>query len=62
MVTSIGIVASSISDGSATFPVVVTLDGSHPELYSGTTASAMVTVASYDNVLSVPTAAITTAR
>lgn len=59
-VATIGIVATSTSDGTATFPVVVELDGEHPELYSGTTAAAVVTVAEYPDVLTVPTAAITT--
>ncbi|MDQ7991896.1 MAG: biotin/lipoyl-binding protein [Propionicimonas sp.] len=59
-VSSIGIVATSSSDGSATFPVVVTLDGEHPELFSGTTAAATITVAEYPDVLTVPTLAITT--
>lgn len=59
-VTSVGIVATSTSDGSATFPVVVTLSGKHPDLYSGTTADAVVTVGEYSDVLTIPTAAITT--
>jgi len=59
-VSSIGIVATSSSDGSATFPVVITLDGEHPELFSGTNASATITVAEYPDVLTVPTVAITT--
>lgn len=59
-VSSIGIVATSSEDGSATFPVEVSLDGKHPELFSGTTASASITVAEYLDVLTVPTMAITT--
>lgn len=59
-VASIGIVATSSSDGSATFPVVVNLTGEHPGLFSGTTASATVTVAEYPDVLTVPTLAVTT--
>lgn len=61
-VSSIGIVATSTSDGSATFPVVVSLDGEHPDLYSGTTAQGVVTVAQYPDVLTVPTAAISTSN
>lgn len=60
-VASVGIVATSSSDGSATFPVVVNLDGEHPELFSGTTATATVTIEEYPDVLTVPTMAITTA-
>lgn len=59
-VASVGIVATSTSDGSATFPIVINLSGSHTDLYSGTTASAVITTGSYPDVLTVPTAAITT--
>lgn len=59
-VTSVGIVASSTSsDGTATFPVEVTISGTHTGLYSGTTATAVITTGSYPDVLTVPTAAIT---
>lgn len=60
-VASVGIVATSSSDGAATFPVVINLTGTHTDLYSGTTASAVITTGTYDNVLTIPTAAITTA-
>lgn len=59
-VASVGIVATSSSDGSATFPVEINLTGDHPELFSGTTASATITVAEYPDVLTVPTLAIRT--
>ncbi|MDR1768157.1 MAG: biotin/lipoyl-binding protein [Propionibacteriaceae bacterium] len=59
-VTAVGVVATSSSDGSATFPVEIKISGKQTALYSGTTASATVTVASYDDVLTVPTMAITT--
>ncbi|MCW3158072.1 efflux RND transporter periplasmic adaptor subunit [Micropruina sonneratiae] len=60
-VASVGIVASSSSsDGTATFPVVINLSGTHSDLYSGTTASAVITTGTYDDVLSVATAAIST--
>lgn len=59
-VASVGIVATSTSDGAATFPVVINLSGTHKGLYSGTTASATITTGSYTNVLTIPTAAITT--
>ncbi len=61
-VASVGIVATSSSDGSATFPVVINLEGKHPDLFSGTTASATITIAEYPDVLTVPTLAITTAE
>jgi macrolide-specific efflux system membrane fusion protein len=58
-VASVGIVSSSTSDdGTAAFPVVITLSGTHSHLYSGTTATAVITTGSYDDVLTVPTAAI----
>ncbi len=59
-VASVGIVATSTSDGAATFPVVITLAGAHQDLYSGTTGSAAITTGSYPDVLTVPTAAIRT--
>lgn len=60
-VASVGIVATSTSDdGTATFPVVVKLKGTHTDLYSGTTATASITTGTYDDVLTVPTAAIKT--
>jgi multidrug efflux pump subunit AcrA (membrane-fusion protein) len=59
-VASVGIVATSTSDGAATFPVVVNLSGTHTDLFSGTTATAVITTGSYPDVLTVPTAAIRT--
>jgi macrolide-specific efflux system membrane fusion protein len=59
-VASVGIVATSTSDGAATFPVVINLAGVHKDLFSGTTASAVITTGSYPDVLTVPTAAIRT--
>lgn len=59
-VASVGIVATSTSDGAATFPVVINLSGTHKDLYSGTTGTAVITTGSYDDVLTVPTAAIRT--
>ena len=52
--------ATSTSDGAATFPVVINLSGTHKDLYSGTTGTAVITTGSYDDVLTVPTAAIRT--
>ena len=60
-VASIGIVATATStNGAATFPVVINVSGKQDNLYSGTTATAHVTTATADNVLTVPTMAITT--
>ncbi|HSK33703.1 MAG TPA: HlyD family efflux transporter periplasmic adaptor subunit, partial [Propionicimonas sp.] len=59
-VASVGIVATSTSDGAATFPVVINVTGKHTDLYSGTTAAAVITTGTYPDVLTVPTAAIRT--
>ena len=59
-VASVGIVATSSSDGAATFPIVIKLSGTHKNLYSGTTGRAVITTGSYADVLTVPTAAIRT--
>lgn len=60
-VTSVGIVSTSTSsDGAAAFPVVVKVSGTHSDLFSGTTATAVITTGSYTDVITVPTAAITT--
>lgn len=59
---SVGIVATSTSDGSATFPVVINLSGTQSGLYSGTTATAVITTGSYSDVLTVSTAAISTSN
>lgn len=59
-VASVGIVATSTTDGAATFPVVINLAGTHQNLYSGTTGSAVITTGSFPDVLTVPTAAIRT--
>lgn len=60
-VASVGIVATSTSsNGTATFPVEITLGGTHSDLYSGTTATAVITTGTYPDVLTVPTAAIRT--
>ncbi|HRA75658.1 MAG TPA: efflux RND transporter periplasmic adaptor subunit [Propionicimonas sp.] len=57
-VTSVGIVSTGTSDGAATFPVEITISGKHTDLYSGTTAAAVITVGEYPDVLTIPTAAI----
>jgi multidrug efflux pump subunit AcrA (membrane-fusion protein) len=58
-VASVGIVATSTSDGSATFPVVLNITDVQTGLYSGTTATAEITTGTYADVLTVSTAAIT---
>ncbi len=57
-VTSVGTIASS-SSGVATFPVVVTVDGTPSGFHAGAAASAVITYHAIPNALAVPAAAIT---
>lgn len=57
-VSSVGIVAQSGSTGAALFPVTIAVTGSPTGLYAGGTVSAQVVVKELEDVLSVPTAAI----
>ena len=59
-VSSIGIVASSSSSGSASFPVTITVTGSPKGLYAGGAATVSIIVKQVDNVLTVPTNALPT--
>lgn len=59
-VQSVGRVAEVGTDGTATFPVTVELTGEQEDLYAGTTADVSIVVESRADVLTVPTAAITT--
>jgi macrolide-specific efflux system membrane fusion protein len=56
-VTSVGTIASS-SQGVATFPVVVTVNGTPSGFHAGASASTVVTYRTLPNVLAVPTNAI----
>ena len=56
-VTEVAPVAT-ISGGVATFPVTVTISGTHDELKSGMSASVSVTVSQAVGVLTVPTSAV----
>jgi macrolide-specific efflux system membrane fusion protein len=56
-VASIGLIATE-SSGVATFPVVVDVTGDPSELYAGSTASVSIVVKQLNNVVEVPTAAI----
>lgn len=58
-VTSIGLVPSTTT-GVAAYPVVVTVTGTSPDLFSGMSATTAITYRQLTNVLAVPTAAITT--
>jgi hypothetical protein len=57
-VTSVGTVASS-SSGVATFPVVITIDGTPDAFHAGASASAAIVYGEKANVLAVPVNAVT---
>ena len=57
-VGSVGIMASSGTSGTAAFPVVIKVTGTPPGLYAGATVSAAIVVKQLSNVLTVPTAAV----
>ncbi len=59
-VTAIGLVGSSSNGGAASFPLTVTLTGTMDGVYDGTSASLEITTEQLDDVLTVPTAAIST--
>jgi multidrug efflux pump subunit AcrA (membrane-fusion protein) len=59
-VKSVGIIASSSSSGSATFPVTITVTGSPKGLYAGGAADVSIIVKQVENVLSVQTNAVHT--
>ncbi|MDQ1576180.1 MAG: hypothetical protein QOH55_1330 [Microbacteriaceae bacterium] len=60
-VASIGLLPTTTT-GAATYPVVVDVTGSPTSLYDGVTVTAAIVYERRDNVLSVPTAAVTTAN
>lgn len=57
-VSTIGIVASATSGGTAAFPVVIDVTGNPPGLYAGGSVTVAVTVHQLNDVLIVPTAAV----
>lgn len=59
-VKSIGIVASSSSSGTASFPVTIAVTGSPKGLYAGGAATVAIIVKQVENVLSVPTSSLHT--
>jgi membrane fusion protein, macrolide-specific efflux system len=59
-VKSVGIVASSSSGGSASFPVTIAVTGSPSGLYAGGAADVTIIVRQVENVLTVPTNALHT--
>jgi len=58
LVDSVGVVASTSSGGSATFPVTIKITGTPPDLHPGETGTVVIVVKSLQNVLTVPTAAL----
>lgn len=60
-VSSIGLLPTTTT-GAATFPVVVTVTGSPTDLYDGVTVTSKIVYERRMNVLTVPTAAVTTAN
>ena len=59
-IASLGIVASSSTGGSATFPVVIDVTGSPAGLYAGSSADVSLIVAQLPDVLTIPTLAVHT--
>lgn len=59
-VKTVGKVAETSTSGTATFPVTVSITGAQKDLYSGTTASVSIIVKQVQDVLTVPTQAVTT--
>ena len=60
-VASIGLLPSTTS-GAATYPVLVDVTGSPKDLYDGVTVTADIVYKRYSNVVTVPSAAVTTAN
>jgi membrane fusion protein, macrolide-specific efflux system len=61
-VSSVGLVAESSTSGSSTFPVVIDVTGKVSGVYAGSSANVSIIVKQLQNVLTVPTAAITTSK
>ena len=59
-VQSIGLIATSSASGTSEFPVTIALTGAQTGLYAGTAASVQIITEQLDNVLTVPTMAIST--
>lgn len=57
-VRSVGVMASTGSSGSATFPVTIGVTGAPKGLYAGGTVTAAIVVKQVDHVLTIPSAAI----
>lgn len=60
LISSVGVIASSSSSGSATYPVVVAVTGNPSGLHAGATATVSLIYKQLVNVLTVPTLAVHT--
>ena len=60
LISSVGVIASSSSSGSASFPVVVAITGDPSGLHAGATATVSLIYKQLVNVLTVPTLAVHT--
>jgi multidrug efflux pump subunit AcrA (membrane-fusion protein) len=58
LVDSVGVVASTASGGSSTFPVTIKVTGTPENLHPGETATVVIVTKSVPDVLTVPTAAL----
>jgi multidrug efflux pump subunit AcrA (membrane-fusion protein) len=58
LVDSVGVVASTASGGSSTFPVTIKVTGTPDNLHPGETATVVIVTKSIPDVLTVPTAAL----
>lgn len=59
-VAGVGLVAETSDSGAATFPVTVKITGKQKDLYVGTSADVSIIVKQVENVLTVPSLALTT--
>nr|NLI51118.1 biotin/lipoyl-binding protein [Propionibacterium sp.] len=59
VVDTIGIVATQNAGAAATFPVSLRVTDAGPRLFAGSSADAVVTTATYEQVLAIPTTALT---
>ncbi|HEY3603937.1 MAG TPA: efflux RND transporter periplasmic adaptor subunit [Sporichthyaceae bacterium] len=57
-VSSVGVVASTASGGSSSFPVTIKITGTPTDLHPGETATVVIVTKSVPDVLTVPTAAL----
>jgi macrolide-specific efflux system membrane fusion protein len=61
-VSSVGMVAESSTSGSSTFPVVIDVTGKVSDVYAGSSAAVSIVVKQLQNVLTVPTAAVSSSN